>query len=56
MDEYVGQCAVCGDPIDHTHAGFCEECGQPFCWGFCGSWQGGKHVCNNCQVANEDDE
>lgn len=45
----VGECVVCGEQLDFNEAGFCELCKQPFCWGECGGWNFGKHMCNNCQ-------
>jgi len=46
--EYCGDCPVCGDPVNHSDAGFCDACGKAFCWGSCGTWRGSKHCCNEC--------
>ena len=44
----VGNCCVCGEMVDHSEMGNCETCGGVFHWSQCGSWEGGKHTCNNC--------
>ena len=49
----VGPCCVCDAELDHHQAGFCADCGQPFCWTNCGGWGPVNHQCDNCR---EDDE
>lgn len=53
----VGPCCVCGTQLDHTEAGFCKSCGEPFCWSGCGGWWGSSHRCDNCleEINNEND-
>jgi hypothetical protein len=50
---YVGDCSVCEETVDHSEAGFCKICGEPFHWSMCGGWahweEGYDHICNNCQ-------
>lgn len=53
--EYCGDCPVCSDPVDHSDAGFCAECGNAFCWGSCGTWHGSSHVCFECVPEDERD-
>ena len=47
--EYCGDCPVCREPVDHSDAGFCKQCGNPFHWHECGGWHNGNHVCSQCQ-------
>lgn len=54
-DMPCGLCGVCDEEVDHSEAGFCGECGQPFHWGQCGGWGSTEHVCNSCRV-NDDAE
>jgi hypothetical protein len=44
-----GNCAVCGEYLDHRHLGVCARCGNGFHFNACGGWNGGEHVCNDCQ-------
>ncbi len=53
---YVGDCCVCDEPVDESKAGYCGECGQPFCWSNCGGWGSREHVCNNCKTEDEDED
>lgn len=46
--EYCGDCSVCNKPVDHSDAGFCDDCGGVFHWTRCGGWGPSKHRCNNC--------
>ena len=34
--EYAGECIICDSLLDMEEAGFCEDCGESFCWGECG--------------------
>lgn len=47
-DMPIGLCCVCGEPLDHADAGFCSDCGQPFCWSYCGGWGPDGHRCKDC--------
>ncbi len=53
-DMPVGECCVCEEPLDHSDAGFCDDCGAAFCWSGCGGWGPDGHRCNNCG-GDEDD-
>lgn len=46
-DRY-GKCCECEKPVIKGHEGYCTGCNEPFCWGSCGGWYGGIHVCNSC--------
>jgi len=48
-----GDCCVCGEPVDHSDAGFCGDCQGAFHWGRCGEWGLDEHQCKNCKP--EDD-
>ena len=47
-DMPIGNCVVCDEPLDHSDAGFCGDCGGAFCWSCCGGWGPSKHRCDNC--------
>lgn len=47
--EWCGDCSVCSDGVDHSDAGFCAQCKEPFHWGTCGGWVDGEHVCGSCE-------
>jgi len=48
-DMPVGECVVCGEQLDHSKAGFCKLCSEPFCWDACGGWFQSEHRCIYCQ-------
>ena len=47
--EFIGECCVCEELLDLEDAGFCEYCGEAFCWSNCGDWYNGVHCCENCK-------
>lgn len=53
--EYCGDCPVCDEAVDHSDAGFCKTCGQPFHWARCGTWHNGEHTCDNCKEYMENE-
>jgi len=55
-DMPIGNCNVCGNPLDHSDAGFCEECGQAFHWNNCGRWLNNKHCCDTCKEFSDSGE
>jgi len=54
--DYVGDCCVCGKPLDCGDHGFCKTCNSVFCWGTCGGWGDTDHICNNCCNCNKEKE
>lgn len=52
-DMYCGVCPICDEDVDHSEAGFCDHCKQPFHWSRCGTWIGGVHSCNECETAED---
>ena len=46
---YVGDCPVCGEPVDESDAGYCGICGCSFHWSVCGGWVDSVHQCDKCK-------
>lgn len=47
-DMPIGACPICDEQLDHSDAGFCDQCGCGFCWSHCGGWEDNKHICDGC--------
>ncbi len=51
--EYGGECCICDKLLDNNDAGYCSECGKPFCWDLHGGWGSAGHICDHCRIEKE---